>query len=212
MKIAFIGATGKIGQEIAKELLAKNHSLTNLTRSEKALPAALNGVAQKTVDILDIAALTEAFRGHDIVVSAFGPGLENTGLLNNVTQALIAATRAAGIKRLVVIGGAGSLEVAPGVQLVDTPEFPAEYHAVALAHRDAFNLLRQANDLDWTFFAPAGYIYPGEKKGNYKVAANHFLTDAAGKSMISYGDYAEAFANEVEQAAYPKAIITVAYS
>ncbi|MDR3412016.1 MAG: NAD(P)H-binding protein [Formivibrio sp.] len=215
MKIALIGATGKIGQEIAKEILQHQHSLTVLTRSNKTLPTELAGAQQKVVDILDVAALTEAVRGHDVIASAYGPDMTKPIAMDQVAEtarALIAAARAAGVKRVVVIGGAGSLEVAPGVQLVDIPEFPAAYKPVALAHREAFNIYRSVTDLDWTFFAPAAMIAPGEKKGNYRVGEGKLLTDAAGNSAISYCDYAEAFAAELEQGTHRKAIITVAYN
>lgn len=215
MKIALVGATGKIGQEIGKEILQHQHSLTALTRSDKPLPTELASAQQKVVDILDVAALTEAVRGHDVIASAFGPVMDNPaaiGQVADVARALIAAARAAGIKRVVVIGGAGSLEVAPGVQLVDIPEFPAIYKPVALAHREAFNVFRSVTDLDWTFFSPAAMISPGEKKGNYRVGEGKLLADAAGNSAISYGDYAEAFLAELEQGAHRKAIITVAYN
>lgn len=214
MKIALIGATGNIGQEIAKEAQRKQHTLTALTRSDKSLPAELAGAQQKVVDILDVAALTEAVRGHDVIASAYGPDMAQPIAPNqvaDVARALIAAARAAGIKRVVVIGGAGSLEVAPGVQLVDTPGFPHAYKAVALAHREALNVFRNATDLDWTFFAPAAVIAPGDKKGNYQVGEGKLLTDAAGNSAISYVDYAEAFVSELEQGAHRQAIVTVAY-
>jgi len=214
MKIALIGATGKIGQEIAKEILLKQHSLTALTRSDKPLPATLVKAHQKIVDILDADALAEAVRGQDVIASAYGPDMNNPAAMDQlsaVAQTLIAAARKSGVKRVVVIGGAGTLEVAPGVQLVDTPEFPDAYKPVALAARKAFNIYRKSTDLDWTFFAPAAIIAPGGKKGNYRVGGGKLLTDAEGNSAISYGDYAEAFVSELEQGAHRKAIITVAY-
>ncbi len=212
MQIALIGATGNIGQEIAKEILAKQHALTVLTRPDKTLPEAFAGLPQRAVDLLNSAALAEAIKGHDVLASAFAPTQANPGQLSDVTRSLIAATRTAGVKRLVVIGGAGSLEVAPGVQLVDTPQFPAAYKQIALAHRAAFDILREVNDLDWTFFAPAAMIGPGEKKGGYRVGADSLIANAKGESAISYPDYAEAFVGELEQGAHRKSIITVAYA
>ena len=212
MKIALIGATGNIGQEIAKGILNKSHALTALTRPGKTLPAVLAGAQQRTLDLLDSAALAEAIKGHDVLASAFAPAQENLGQLSDVTRALIAAARAAGVKRLVVVGGAGSLEVAPGVQLVDTPQFPEAYKAIALAHRAAFDILREVDDLDWTFFSPAAMIGPGEKKGGYRVGVGSLVANAKGESAISYADYAEAFVGELEQGAHRKAIITLAYA
>lgn len=123
----------------------------------------------------------------------------------------MAAARAAGIKRVIVVGGAGSLEVSPGVQLVDTPGFPGMYKPYALAHREALAVLWEAKDLDWTFFAPAAEIGPGEKKGNFRVGSRTLIADASGHSQISYGDYADAFVTEIETGRYLKEIATAAY-
>jgi putative NADH-flavin reductase len=146
-----------------------------------------------------------------VLVSAFGPGAGNVSNLLDVTKSLIDAARASGVKRLIVVGGAGSLEVTPGVQLVDTPTFPAIYKEVALAHRDALGLLKNAPDLDWTFFAPAAEIGPGDKRGNFRVESRNLISNAEGRSQISYPDYADAFVSEIEHANYVREIITVAY-
>ena len=211
MKIALIGATGHIGQEIAKEILAKSHALTALTRPGKALPASLAAAQPRAVDLRDAVALAEAIKGHDILASAYAPPMERPAELADFTRALVTAARQAGLRRLVVVGGAGSLEVAPGLQLVDTPQFPEAYKAIALAHREAFNVLREVTDLDWTFFAPAALIGPGEKKGGYRVGAGTLLTNDQGESTISYPDYAEAFVAELERGAFQRTIATIAY-
>lgn len=210
MNIVMIGASGKIGQEIAKEFLRKGHQLTNLSRSNKALPEGLSAVKQVEVDVQDSSALANAVRGYDAIVSAFGPALDQLDSLQTLTQTLITAAEISAVKRVVVVGGAGSLEVAPGLQLVDTPEFPAAYHALALAHREAYKLWLKST-LDWTFFAPAAYIFPGDKKGNYQIGSSQLLSDASGNSAISYADYAEAFVSVVEQNQHVKSITTVAY-
>jgi hypothetical protein len=119
--------------------------------------------------------------------------------------------RAAGLKRLVVVGGAGSLEVAPGKQLVDTEGFPDVYKAVALAHRDALAFYRTVSDLDWTFFSPAALIAPGERTGTFRTGTDTLLVDAEGNSRISAEDYAVAFVDELEQGRFIRKIATVAY-
>ena len=167
MKIALVAATGKIGLQIAKTLLARGHEVTAIVRSAGKLPAELDGVRIVVAPLDDIDALAAAMRGHDALASAFGPAPDDTASLSTTATALVAAARKAGVKRLIVVGGAGSLEVAPGLQLVDTPEFPAAYKAVALAHRDALSIYQAANDLDWTFYSPAAQIGPGEKRGGY---------------------------------------------
>ena len=211
MKIALVAATGKIGLQIAKTLLARGHQVTAIVRSAENLPAELDGVRVVVAPLDDIDALAAAVRGHDALASAFGPAPGDAASLSTTARALVAAARKAGIKRLIVVGGAGSLEVAPGLQLVDTPEFPAAYKAVALAHRDALSIYQAANDLNWTFYSPAAQIGPGEKLGGYRTQASRFLADAQGQSKINYPDYADAFVDEIEHSKYAKQVATTAY-
>lgn len=211
MKIALAAATGKIGRHIAAHALARGHDVTAIVRRDGDLPAELEGARIVIAPLDDHDALVAAVRGHDVLASAYGPrpGAEST--LVDVSDALIAAAREAGVPRVVVVGGAGSLEVAPGVQLVDVPEFPAAYKPVALAHRDALKRFQAADDLAWTFFSPAAEIGPGEARGRFRTQAGSLLSDANGKSAISYADYADAFVAEIEQARHPRQIITAAY-
>jgi len=211
MKIALIAPTGKIGQHIAAEILKRGHQLIAVTRSDNSLPAELAVAEQRIADALDSNALAVAVAGADVVASAYGPAQGQESNLSLIAQSLIAAARQAGVKRLLVIGGAGSLEVAPGVQLVDIPEFPAAYKTVALAAREALGVYRAATDLDWTFFAPAAMIVPGEKKGGFRVGSRTLISDAAGNSVIHYPDYATAFVDEIEQGQFRQEIATVAY-
>ena len=212
MKIALVGISGNIGSQIALEAQKRGHAVTGISR--RAAPATggeLASIPTVTADIFDHQALAEAVRGHDVLASAFGPAPDAISTVPEAARALVAAARAAGIKRVIVVGGAGSLEVAPGVQLVDTPGFPDMYKPYALAHREALAVLQDASDLDWTFFAPAAEIGPGEKKGQFRVGARKLITDASGHSKISYGDYADAFVSEIEAGHYLKEIATVAY-
>ena len=210
MKIALIGPTGNIGSHIAQEALRRQHAVTGITRRTSGLPVELSGIQIRTADVLDHAALTEAVRGHDVLASAFGPGAE-AKLIVDATRAIVAAARAAGIKRVVVVGGAGSLEIGDGKQLVDAPDFPAMYKPYALAHRDALAVLRDASDLDWTFFAPAAEIGPGDKVGKFRVGVRNLISNEAGRSTISYADYADAFISEIENGSHSKEVVTAAY-
>ncbi len=211
MKIALVAATGKIGRHIAARAIAHGHDVTAIVRRDGDLPAELDGARIVIAPLDDHDALVAAVRGHDVLASAYGPqpGAEST--LADVSDALIAAAREAGIPRLVVVGGAGSLEVAPGVQLVDVPDFPAAYKPVALAHREALQRYQAADDLAWTFFSPAAEIGPGEARGQFRTQVGALLSDANGKSAISHADYADAFVAEIEQARHPRQIITAAY-
>ena len=210
MKIALIGATGNIGNPITQEALRRKHSVTAITRRNGGPSAQLAGAQSRTADPLDHAALTEAIRGHDILASAFGPGA-SAPLIVDAAHAIVTAARAAGIKRVIAVGGAGTLETPDGKQLVDSPNFPDLYRPYALAHRDALAVFKAADDLDWTFFAPAAEIGPGEALGKFRVGARKLIADAAGRSAISYGDYADAFVTEIECGAHMKEVVTVAY-
>jgi putative NADH-flavin reductase len=211
MKIALVGATGQIGRQIARQALANGHQVTVITRRDTDLPSELQGARIAIAALDDHDALVAAIQGHDVLASAYGPAPDDIASLGQVTQALIAAARDAGIHRVVVVGGAGSLEVAPSVQLVDTQGFPEAYKAYALAHRDALRQFQVTDDLDWTFYAPAAEIGPGDKRGGYRTQASALLSDANGKSAISYGDYADAFVSEIEQPRFLRQIATVAY-
>lgn len=211
MKIALVAATGKIGRHIAAHAIARGHDVTAIVRRDGDLPAELDGARIVIAPLDDHDALVAAVRGHDVLASAYGPQPGAESSLVDVSDALIAAAREAGVPRVVVVGGAGSLEVAPGVQLVDVADFPAAYKPVALAHREALKRYQATDDLAWTFFSPAAEIGPGEARGRFRTQAGSLLSDANGKSTISYADYADAFVAEIEQARHPRQIITVAY-
>lgn len=211
LKIALFGATGTIGSRIAAEAARRGHQVTALARNPARVPADVANVKAAPADLLDAASVSAAVRGHDVVASAYAPPHGDPAVLSQATHALVDGVRAAGVKRLVVVGGAGSLEVAPGKQLVDTDGFPDAYKAVALAHRDAFDYYRGISDLDWTFFAPAALIAPGERTGKFRTGANTLIADAEGNSRISAEDYAIAFVDELEQGRFVRQIATVAY-
>lgn len=211
MKIALVAATGNIGRQIARQAIANGHQVTALVRRDTALPPELEGARIVVAALDDHPALVAAIRGHDVLASAYGPGNASVVGISAVTKALVSAAREAGIKRVVVVGGAGSLEVAPGQQLVDTPDFPAAYKPQALAHREALQIWQRADDLDWTFFAPAAEIGPGAAQGNVRVQAKALLTDAQGHSRIHYPDYAAAFVAEIDRPRFVRQIVTAAY-
>lgn len=212
MKIALVGATGNIGREITRQALTRGHQVTAIVRRDSGLPAELEGAQLAVAALDDTAALAAAIAGHDVLASAFGPRPgDDPSTVTTVTAALVKAARQAGVPRFLMVGGAGTLEVAPGVQLVDTEGFPDAYKPVALAARAAYTLLQNVDDLDWTFYSPAAEIGPGEQKGGFRTQAKAFLVGADGHSRISYADYADAFVSEIETPRYVKQIATVAY-
>ena len=211
MKILLIGASGMIGSRLAAEALSRGHEVTAVTRSGGEVVPRLTAVAGDASDSATVARLAA---GHDAVVSAVSPprdGSEPSGPILAAYRGVIDGVRAAGVRRLVVVGGAGSLEVAPGVDLVDTPEFPAIYKQESLALRQVFQLVREQDDLDWTYVAPAAEIAPGERTGKFQVGSDRLLTDAAGKSFISAEDFAVAIVDELEKGKAIKRRMTVAY-
>jgi putative NADH-flavin reductase len=211
LKIALFGATGMIGSRIAVEAARRGHQVTALARNPERVPTDVANLKAAQADLLDATSVAAAVRGHDVVASAYAPPREDAGIVVTATRTLVEGVRAAGLKRLVVVGGAGSLEVAPGTQLVDSEGFPDAYKAVALAHRDAFTFYRTLSDLDWTVFAPAAVIAPGERTGVFRTGADTLLADTSGNSHISVEDYAVAFVDELEQGRFIREIATAAY-
>lgn len=211
LKIALFGATGMIGSRIAAEAARRGHQVTALARNPARVPTDVANLKAAQADLLDAASVGAAVRGHDVVASAYAPPQDDLAALGKATRALIEGVRAARLKRLVVVGGAGSLEVAPGKQLVDSEGFPDAYKPIALEHRKVLDDYRSATDLDWTFFAPAAIIAPGERTGKFRTGANTLLTDTEGNSRISAEDYAVAFVDELEQGRFIRQVATVAY-
>lgn len=194
MKILLIGASGMIGSRVADEAGKRGHEVTGVTRS--------GAEGTKVADASDPAAVAGLAAGHDAVVLAVAPprdASEAAGPLLAAGRGVLEGLRRSGVRRLVVVGGAGSLEVAPGVRLVDTPEFPELYKRESLAQTELLDLIRaEARDLDWTYISPAAIIEPGERTGKYRVGGDQLLADAEGNSFISAEDYAIALVDELE--------------
>lgn len=212
MKIAVIGAGGTIGQRIVREALSRGHTVTAVVRDPARYQEANPQVPAARADARDADEVAAAVAGHDVVVSAFGPNHQNGDVQDyvRVAEALIDAVGRSPGQRLLIVGGAGSLEVAPGVALYDTPQFPAAWRPLAQAHGAGLALYR-ASDIDWTFLSPAIMIEPGERTGAYRVGGDQVLTDASGQSTISTEDYAVALVDEIERPQHIRQRFTVAY-
>jgi hypothetical protein len=204
MKIVLFGATGNVGQRIAKEALRRGHEVVGVVRDPSAVQPPDARVKLVRGDATDAASVAEVVKGADAVVSAISPrpnarGLPAPRLVENA-RALIAGLRRAGVKRVLYVGGASSLEVAPGKQLLDQPDFPEAYKAEAIEGREALGVWRtEAKGLDWTYLSPAIEIGPGERTGRYRTTSEQLLFDPQGKSFISYEDYAVAVLDELEK-------------
>jgi putative NADH-flavin reductase len=209
MRLVVYGAGGTIGRRITQEALRRGHRVTAVGRDPANLEPPSNGLAVLRGDVLEPAGVARSVAGHDAVVSAVGAGQGPPDMVVRAAHSLIDGLRRAGVRRLLVVGGAGSLEVAPGVQLVDAPDFPAAWRPIALAHGEALAVYRAA-DLDWTYFSPAAIIEPGERTGRYRTGRDQLLTNGEGKSRISAEDFAVALLDEVERPQHLRERITVA--
>ncbi|KQR45880.1 NAD(P)-dependent oxidoreductase [Acidovorax sp. Leaf160] len=212
MNIALIG-TGFVGSAVLEELLQRGHRVTVLARHpEKIAPR--DGLTVVAADAQQAAQVAAAVRGHDAVVSAYNPGWTVPDIYEQFlrgTEAIVEGVRSAGVKRVLMVGGAGSLFVAPGVQLVDTPDFPAEWKAGALAARDALTRLRGEKELEWTFMSPAILLQPGERTGRYRLGGEEPLMNGAEPGSISVADLAVALVDEVEAPQHVRQRFTVAH-
>lgn len=202
MKIALIGASGNVGSRIAAELSGRGHEITAIARKAAKI-SALPGVKPTAVDIANTDALVPILKGHAAVISS-------VHFVDSDPDQLIRAVNAAGVPRYLVVGGAGSLQVAPGKLLVDSPDFPKEYEKEARAGAVFLDRLRAEKDLNWTFLSPSALFTAGERTGNFRLGTDTLLINGKGSS-ISFEDYAIALADEVEKPKHPRQRFTVGY-
>ncbi|WP_323640461.1 NAD(P)-dependent oxidoreductase [Pectobacterium polonicum] len=200
--IALIGASGDAGSRILKELSDRGHTVTAIARHPEKI-ASLPNVTAKQGDALDSDALVALFKGHDAVVSAVKFGSSEPAIL-------IAAVKAAGVKRYLVVGGAGSLEIAPGQRLIDQPDFPDAYRPEASRGAAFLDLLKQEKDLDWSFLSPSAEFVSGQRTGKFRLGKDALLSNDKGSS-ISFEDYAVALVDEIENPAHTRQRFTVGY-
>ena len=203
MKIALIGVTGNVGSRLLAELLRRGHEITGIARHAERLPSQPH-VTLKNADANEADSLAKVLIGHDAVIS--------TARFSSLKpQPLLAAIKTAAVTRLLVVGGAGSLEVAPDVQLIDTPDFPPAYKPEAQAGRDFLNTLRDESELDWTFLSPSAIFVPGERTGKFRLGTNQLLIGEDGESRISMEDYSIALVDELETPRHLQQRFTVGY-
>jgi putative NADH-flavin reductase len=207
MKVVLYGASGNAGSRILKELTRRGHKVIAVVRDVSKLPA---GVESKQDDLSDIDKIAAIVSGADAVVSAYGPPHDDTDQLIAVTERLIAAIEKAGNIRLLVVGGAGSLEVAPGVSLLSSGHLPEAFVPIATSHDKALKLL-QASDINWTYLSPAAYFEPGERTGKFRLGNNELISNDKGDSRISTEDYAIALVDELEKPAHERARFSIGY-
>lgn len=217
MNIAIIGATGFVGSAILNEALNRGHQVTALVRNPGKLSVHHEHLKIVKTDILNIGQVKDVLSGNDAVISAYNSGWSNPNIYDDFiagSKAIQQGVKESGVKRLIVIGGAGSLEIKPGLQLIDTPDFPEAYKPGASAARDYLNIIRQENELDWTYFSPAPEMNvgnPGTRTGKYRTSKDTPVFDEQGRSKLSVEDLAVAVLDELEKPAHIRERFTAAY-
>jgi putative NADH-flavin reductase len=212
MKIALIGGTGFVGAAILEEALARGHDVTALAR-DPAKYKQRERLRVAKADVQDAAQVAAAVEGSDAVISAFNPGwtVPDIGpLFTSGHRAIMQGTKQSGVKRILVVGGAGSLYVAPGKQLIDTPDFPKDIYEGANAAREALNEMRGEQELEWTFLSPPVFLAPGERTGRYRTGGEQPLMEGDKPAGISVRDMAQAILDEIEAPKHIRARFTVA--
>ncbi|MFD2904126.1 NAD(P)-dependent oxidoreductase [Sphingobacterium anhuiense] len=209
MKVAIIGASGFIGSAILNEALSRGHDITAIVRNPEKVTVSNPRLNVKKGDVIKEEELISLLKGNEAVISAYSAN-DSSSYVKAITS-IINATKKAGITRLLAVSGAGSLEVKPGVQLLDTPEFPAEWKDGATATRDAFDVIKQVTDLDWSVLSPAMVIEPGVRTGVFRLGKDQVLFNDKGESKISTADFAVALLDELERPAHIKQRFTLAY-
>ncbi|AZE82875.1 Rrf2-linked NADH-flavin reductase [Pseudomonas orientalis] len=202
-KIAIIGATGRAGSQLLEEALRRGHTVTAIARNTDKLAVRPN-VTVKQVDALDADALQQAVSGSDVVISA-------AHFATLPASAVIGPVKKAGVKRLLVVGGAGSLLLPDGSRVIDSEGFPAEYKAEASAGAAFLDVLRQEQELDWTFLSPSALFDGTERTGQFRLGKDHLLVSDDGQSSISFADFAIAMIDEVETPKHSRQRFTVGY-
>jgi len=214
MKIALIGATGFLGKSLTNELVTRKHDVTAISRT--AQESDKDNLKYVAADVYNVQELAEILKGHDAVISAFNPGWTNPNIYADFlkgAKAIQEAVKLSGVKRLITVGGAGSLYI-DGKQLVDGPDFPADIRPGATAAREYLDIIKEEKDLDWAFFSPAIEMHPGittGRTGKYRLGTDSPVFNEEGRSILSGEDVAVVLADEVENPKHHQVRFTAAY-
>ena len=215
-KVAVIGATGFVGTQVVKELANRGYFVNALARNTSKIEESEN-VKAIAVDVYNTSELSEILKGNDAVISAFNPGWTNPNIFEDFlkgAESIEKAVEESGVKRFITVGGAGSLYIAENLQLIDTPEFPAEIKPGAEAARQYLEIIKKNENLDWTFFSPAIEMHQGTagvRKGTYRTALENPVFDEDGRSVLSVEDVAVALVDELENNQFVRQRFTAAY-
>jgi uncharacterized protein len=213
MKLALLGATGFVGSALLEEALDRGHVVTAIVRNGQKLEQR-EGLTAKVGDVYDAGSLATLIRGNEAILSAFNAGWKNPNLYDDQvrgTASIIAAIKKAGITRVLWVGGAGGLEVTPGVRVVDNPEMPLWVKAGSLAMINALDQLREEPELEWSYLSPSADLKPGPRTGEFRLGNDQLLVDETGQSTISVQDYAVAMIDELERPTHLRQRFTAGY-
>ncbi|EQA43357.1 dihydrodipicolinate reductase-like domain protein [Leptospira broomii serovar Hurstbridge str. 5399] len=212
MRIIVYGATGMIGQRIVDEALSRGHEVVAVSRNPSALKLEHPKLSKRSGNITDPKSVEILSNDADVIISAIGPDKGgNPSTLSDAARSILEGTSKSGNKPFYFVGGAGSLEIAPHLQLVDTPTFPEAYKSAALAHREALRIFQNSSSKHWTYLSPAAMIAPGERTGKYRLGGDQLVLDSEGNSKISAEDYAVALLDEIESPKHTGKRFTLAY-
>lgn len=213
--VLLIGATGFVGSAVLNELVSRGHKVTAVARNvDKVAKSELVDVVKE--DVANVDAIAKLAEGKDAIISAYNPGWTNPDIATLISEnypKILSAAKKSGVKRLLIVGGAGTLFCAPGLRVVDSGAIPEEIMGGVRPLGDFYlNTLMNENDIDWVFFSPAGvFDQQGKKTGNYRLGKDDLIVDAEGNSHISVQDYADAMVNELEKPAHHKERFTIGY-
>ena len=210
MKVALYGATGKSGSRILKELVSRGHQVIAIVRNPAKLPQPAPGVRITQDDLSDPRKIAAAVDGAEAVISAYAPPQDDVDAIVDVTQRQVDALNHGSNVRLIVVGGAGGLNVAPGVTLIDSGYLPEPFLPIAKAHNKALNVLR-ASTIDWTYLAPAAYFEPGTRTGKFRLGTDELIANEQQESRISMEDYAIALVDELEKPQHRRQRFSIGY-
>lgn len=214
-KIVLIGASGFVGSAILKEALGRGYFVKAIVRHPEKISDKNSNLELVKTDVMDVSKLADVLSGADAVISAYNSGWSNPNIAVDTDKgykSIIAATKLANIKRLQIVGGAGSLFVAPGKTVVDSGVIPDAILPGVLALAKVLKEdLKNEKNLDWVFFSPAGTIEPGERTAKYRLGKDDLVVDINGESKISVEDYAKAMIDELENPQHHQERFTIGY-
>ena len=215
--VVLIGATGYVGSAILNELVNRGHKVTAVVRDPDKV-AVREGVEAVKEDVTNVEGIAKLAKGKDAVISAYNPGWANPRQYEETLEnypLIVEAAKRAGVERLLIVGGAGTLFVKPGLRLMDTGALPEAWMPGVKSLGEFYlNTLTKEEDIDWIFLSPAanlGNLQPGTRTGKYRVGKDELLVDEKGDSFISVEDYAMAMVDELETPKHHKERYTVAY-